>query len=131
MAFPLKLNQEEYESLIDFARKGTLNADGSINEELAHSLDAWLRLIEKNNGISRYFVLVQWQDADAPLPPGTNFPTVWPPTLRAAVTLISRPISRTDVDAVLSAKARNPVSVLVTRDPAGLVGWTAINEFFK
>ncbi len=131
MPFPLKLNQEEYEALVAFARKGTLLADGSVDADLAHGLDAWLRMIEEKNDVDRYFVWVQWQDQDAPLPAGTNFPTKWPPSLRAPLSLISRPISRTDVDSLLAAKARKPTNVLVTRDPAGLVGWTELDVFFK
>ncbi len=131
MPFPLALTQSEYETLIAFARKGTLEADGTINQDRAQGLESWLRGIEQKNGITRNFVLVQWQEQDAPLPPGVNFPTKWPPEMRTSISLISRAIARADVDAVLKAKAKKPTSVLVTRDPAGQVGWTALDEFFK
>lgn len=131
MAFPLQMNQSEYESLVEFARRGTLNADGTVNEDKAHGLDAWLRMIEKKNDIVRYFVMLQWQEQDAPLPPGTNFPEKWPPEMRASITLVTRPINRVDVDALLGAKAKKPTNILVTRDPAGRVGWTELDVFFK
>lgn len=131
MSFPLQLEQGEYETLIEFARRGTLNPDGSINQDKALGLDSWLRMIEQKNGVSRYFVLLQWQEQDAPVPAGNNFPTKWPPELRAPLSLVSRPISRSDADAVLAVKAKNPTNILVTRDPSGLVGWTEIDEFFK
>lgn len=131
MSFPLQLDQGEYETLIEFARRGTLNPDGSINQERAIGLNSWLRMIETKNGVSRYFVMLQWQEQDAPVPAGNNFPTKWPPELRAPISLVSRPITRADADAVLAVKAKNPTNVLVTRDPAGLVGWTEIDVFFK
>lgn len=131
MPFPLQLEQSEYESLIELARKGTLNADGTVNQELALGLDAWLRYIETKNGVERHFVWVQWQELDAPLPPGTNFPTKWPPELRATIALVGRAIAKADVEALLKTKAKNPTSVLVTRDPAAQVGWTEMDVFFK
>ena len=131
MGFPLQLEQGEYETLIEYARRGTLNADGTINQDSAIGLDAWLRAIEAKNGVSRYVVWVQWQEQDAPLPAGTRFPTKWPPEMRAPVVLISRPIAKSDVTALLAVKAKNPTSVLVTSDPAALVGWTELDAFFK
>ncbi len=131
MSFPLSLEQPEYETLIAFARQGTLNADGSVNQDRAQGLDAWLRLIEQKNGIKRNFVWIQWQEQDAPLPAGTNFPKKWPPEMRYPLTLISRPVARADVEQVLSVRATNPTSVLVTQDPAALVGWTELDVFFK
>lgn len=131
MAFPLSLTQEEYETLVAFARRGTLNNDGSTNQDSALGLDAWLRKIEGQNGVNRYAVWVQWQEQDQPLPPTAVFPEKWPPELRAYMELISRPISRIDVEELLKTRARRPMSVLVTKDPAALVGWTELDAFFK
>ena len=61
------------------------------------NLDSFLRSIEKANGITRYSLWVQWQDPTAPLPPGTNFPETWPPSLRYHIEFISRPVAQTDV----------------------------------
>lgn len=131
MSFPLQLEQPEYETLIAFARQGTLNADGTVNQDRAHGLDAWLRLIEQKNGIKRSLVWVQWQEQDAPLPAGTNFPKKWPPEMRHPLVLISRPVARADVEQLLSVRAKNPTSVLVTQDPAAVVGWTELDAFFR
>lgn len=131
MPFPLALTQSEYETLVAFARQGAVNADGTINQDRALGLESWLRLIEQKNGVERYFVWVQWQEQDAPLPAGTRFPEKWPPEMRTTISLISRDVARSDVDTLLKTKAKNPTSVLVTRDPAALVGWTEVDEFFR
>lgn len=131
MSFPLQLEQGEYETLIEYARQGTLNADGTVNQDKAHGLDAWLRWIEQKNGVVRNFVWVQWQEQDAPLPAGTNFPTKWPPEMRVPLALVSRPIAKVDVTAMLNVKAKNPTNILITKDPAAEVGWTEIDAFFK
>jgi hypothetical protein len=93
-------------------------------------LEQWLRLIEKHNDITRHFLMVQWQEVSAPLPAGTDFPSVWPPRLRRTIELVSRPIGKTDVEAVLAEHAVEPLDVLVTPDPNGLVGWTPIDAYF-
>lgn len=120
------LTQEQYSSLVALAREGAVHR----GPEIVQGLEAWLRLIESANGVQRSFVMVQWQEAGQPLPPGTFFPTTWPPELRATLELVTRPISRADVDTLLTAKAATPMSVLVTRDPNGIVGWTALDDFF-
>ncbi len=120
------LDQEQYEALIFFARRGA----GSDATTLTR-LEQFLRAIEKQNDIARSFLWVQWQELSAPLPPGTSFPTKWPPELRKAIELIGRPIARADVDAVIAQYASEPTSVLVTKDPAALVGWTKLEDYFR
>lgn len=124
------LSQEDYEALISFAREGAKDKDGSPIAEKARRLDEFLLSIEKKNGVKRDAIWVQWQELDAPLPPTASFPRTWPPELRFFIELISRKVSRADVDQVLSAHAKNPTSVLVTRDPAAQVGWTPLDDFF-
>lgn len=119
------LTQEEYEALIALARQGTAE-----EPEKARQLDEFLKVIEKRNGVVRSIVWVQWQEQDAPLPPGTNFPETWPPELRRKIELVTRPVSRADVDAVIDAHAKNPATILVTNDPAGVLGYTPIDDFF-
>lgn len=131
MPFPLSLNQADYEALVEFARQGTLDVSGYPVTEKARALDSFLRELESRNGIERYAVWVQWQEQDAPLPPGTTFPDKWPPELRFYLALTTRPIARADVDQLLRVKARSPISVLVTHDPGGQIGWTEIDVFFK
>lgn len=118
------LDQEQYEALIDFARRG------AVVPLQKRELDSYLESIEKQSGVTRYKLWVQWQEADAPLPPTTRFPETWPPEMRKYIEFLSRPIARSDVDELLEKRARNPVEVLVTPDPAALVGWTKVDEYF-
>lgn len=118
------LTQEQYESLIAFARKAVENDAVKLT-----ALDRWLRLIEKQNGIERDFLWVQWQELGGDPIPGA-FPDNYPPELRKSIELISRKIAKVDVEKVIEQYANEPTNVLVTRDPAGIVGWTAIDDFF-
>ena len=118
------LTQEQYEALIYMAR------EGATTPQKKTELDQFLRLIEKANNITRYFLMIQWQELSAPLPQGTNFPEVWPPKLRKTIELVTRPIAKVDVEEMLKKSASEPTAVLVTRDPAGIVGWTELDDFF-
>lgn len=130
MALQFTLTQEQYEALIKLANDGTLLPDGSVDVEKSRRLDEFLRSIELANNVKRSIVWVQWQEQDAPLPPGTDFPDKWPPELRQKIELITRPVARADVDALLRAKARRPITILCSRDPAGVLGYTPIDSFF-
>lgn len=120
------LSQEQYEALLALARVGA----ASVGPAKVVELEQWLKVIEKGNGITRDFLMVQWQELDEPLPPGTVFPDKWPPELRRSIELVTRPIAKADVDAVIAQYASNPDSILVTRDPNGVVGWTPVDQFF-
>jgi hypothetical protein len=124
------LSQDQYEALISLARDGTILPDGTTNVEKSRQLDAFLKLIEKANDVSRDLVWVQWQELDEPLPPGTLYPEVWPPDKRRKIEFVTRRVARADVDAMLAAHARNPTNVLVTRDPAGVLGYIPVADFF-
>lgn len=120
-----ELSQEQYEALISLARTGA-----ATDPNKQRQLESWLRLIEKANGVTRDLVVVLWQELDAPLPPGTFFPTQWPPELKRTVELVTRPVARADIDKVLEVHARNPLAVMCTKDPAGILGLTPIDDFF-
>lgn len=122
-----ELSQEEYESLIALARSGA-QASGDPNK--SRQLETWLRLIEKNNGVTRDLVVVIWQELNAPLPTGTFFPSTWPPNLKKTVELTTRRVARADIDRVLEVHAKNPTSIMCTRDPEGVLGLTPIDDFF-
>lgn len=126
----LTLTQEQYEALLSLAQQGTYDADGAINQDRALVLDAALMAIEKANGLTRHSLWIQWQDPVAPLPPGVRFPETWPPELRYFLQFISRPISRGDVLSLVKSKTPKAVNILVTPDPAALVGWTPVNDYF-
>jgi hypothetical protein len=118
------LNQEQYEALIALARRGC------TSEDQIHAIESFFGSIERANGIARSALWIQWQEADQELPPTTRFPEVWPPEQRYYLEFISRPIARSDVDLVLARHARQPVTVLVTKDPAAQIGWTPVDEYF-
>ena len=120
-----RLTQEEYEALLALARRGVTG-----NSQKTVDLDQWLHQIESRNGVIRYFLMVQWQEVSAPLPTGARFPDVWPEKLRRTIEFISRPIAKADVEALLAKYASEPIEVLVTPDPNGLLGWTPVDSYF-
>jgi hypothetical protein len=128
------LSQEEYEALIALARRGTHRCQHerhhSTDQLRAKELDSFLKQIEKENGITRYALWIQWQDPTAPLPPGTNFPETWPPDKRYYLEFISRPITQADVLAVVNPRTPNAQNIMVTPDPGALLGWTPIAQYF-
>ena len=120
----VKMSSEQYSALIALARQGITNG------EQARTLEAFLRDIDAENNVVRYVLLVQWQELDSPVPPGTKFPEKWPPEMRIFIERADRPIAKADVLGAIAKKAKNPHEILVTRDTAGLVGWTKIGQFF-
>lgn len=123
------LTQQEYEALIALAREGTKGADGQVNQDKAVGLERFLRSIEERNGVQRDMVWLQWQELDEPLPAGTRFPEQWPPEKRVYVEQVTRPIAKADLQEVLDANAKNPTSVMFTRDPGATYGWTEFDQY--
>jgi hypothetical protein len=121
----ITLDQTEYEALVALAQEGVANSPNRARE-----LNAFLTSIEKKNGIRRYFLAIRWQELNQPLPSATQFPESWPPTMSATLELITRPISRADVDQLLESRAKNPTSVMVTNDPGLRLGWTLLDDYF-
>jgi hypothetical protein len=124
-AMKIQLELEEYEALSFFAREGAADADKK------RQVEAFLQSIEKKNSVTRYFLVVQWQEAAYALPPTARFPNPWPPEMRFTLERTDRPIARADVEKVLSTKAKKPVTVMITTDPGGELGWQAIDTYFK
>lgn len=118
------LLQDEYNALIALAREGATTPDRQ------RAISDYVAMIDRRNGVSRYYLWVQWQEAGAELPAGTRFPDVWPPELRKKIERTDRPVARADVDAVLRANAASAVEVLVTRDPGAELGWTPYATYF-
>lgn len=117
---PVTMSNEAYEALVSLARRGATDP---------RAVDLFVRDIDKSNGINRFFLLARWHEVGKPLPPGTEFPAKWPAQQQTPIAL-SRPIDKSDVlDAILSITP-SPVSILVTSDPAGLVGWTELEVYF-
>lgn len=128
-ALTFTLTQQDYEALLGFARAGTLDGAGQVVHDKALRLEAFLRMIEEKNGVTRDIVWLQWQETGVPLPAGTSFPKRWPPELRVRVELVTRPISRADLEESLAAHAHNPMNVLYTRDPGAVYGWEEFSKY--
>lgn len=117
---PITMSEEAYEALVSLARRGA-------SDPLA--VDAFVRDIDKANGVSRYFLKLRWQVVGLPLPPGSNFPEVWPARQEMPLAM-NRPIAKSDVLDAIASVTPSAVSILVTSDPAGLVGWTELEVYF-
>lgn len=118
------LTQEQYQALVFLARKGAASSDAK------RVLETFLKDVEKNNGVTRYFLKVRWQELNAPLPKTTDFPAVWPPSQELDLERTDRPIAKADVLAAVLDTASSPTNILVTRDVGGLAGWTKVDDFF-
>lgn len=117
----IQLTEDEYTALVALARTGA--ATGNRVPEL----ELFLKSIEKKNAITRYFLVVRWQEADQREQPMTRFPTVWPPERQQVIERIDRPIARVDVEQVLAMYASNPITPMVTTDPSAQLGWTELD----
>lgn len=105
--------------------------DALITAALAGDTDEVLRLrglIDKANGIKRYFLFIRWQDVGGQPPPRIELGKGWPPKQTYQLEQ-DRPITREDVDVVLQQQAINPVGTQVTPDRSGVVGWTLLPDF--
>lgn len=118
------LTQQQYEALISLARIGATTPGAQ------RALDVFLRGIEVDNNVVRSLLWIQWQEMDQPVPTNVEFPRSWPPEQRYFLEFTTRPISKADVNAVVAKKAVKPTNILVTPDPAAIVGWTELDVFF-
>ena len=110
------------------ASNALINAAQAAADAGASTLDvlSLRNTIDQANGITRYFLKVRWVNAGDEQRPQLG--QEWPPTLEHDIEL-ERPIAREDVDQVLADQAKNPVTVLVTRDRNGVVGLTALDSY--
>lgn len=121
----IQLSEEEYAAIRGLAFASTPAGDKT------RQLAVFFRAIEKREGYPIYSILVRWQELNAPLPPGTNFPETWPPVWESRVDVAGRPVAMKDVNEMLKVKATNPELVLVTTDLGGTAGWTKAADFFR
>ena len=117
----ITLTQEEYEGLVALAHVGAV-------DQLP--LNQLLEQIEKNNGIKRYMLWVQWQDAAGVVPIGMEFPEKWPADLRTRIEQLDVPISRQQVEDTVALRANKPINLLVTDDPNAVLGWSTLDQWF-
>lgn len=116
----ITMERSEYDALINAAQAAE---DAEVSNLDVLSLR---NSIDEANGITRYFLKVRWVNAGDNQRPKLG--QTWPPTLEHDIEL-ERPISRTDVDQVITDQASNPVTILVTRDRRGNVGLTALDDY--
>lgn len=80
--------------------------------------------IDRQNSIQTYVAWVRWRDANAAPPRMSEPPASWPPQYQAQITL-AVPITKQYLVDFVAARTPNPAGIWITRDPAGLVGWTS------
>lgn len=118
MSTTVTLSYDEYSMLLDFAygRRSGLS-----------DLRALQKRIDDKNSIKRYLLNIRWMEIGGVPPSRIELKDAggWPPQ-QEFILRQDRPISRNDVDIVLGKQATNPVSVTVTSDERGIVGWTEL-----
>lgn len=114
----MNITRAQYDALIAAALGGNL-------EEVRRIRD----IVDKSNLIRRYVLYIRWQDGGGTPPRNIELGKPWPPELTTLLEL-DRPIGKDDVMTLVRSRAANPVSVLVTPDRAGVVGWSAIDTYF-
>ena len=122
----MDITTEQYSSLVALARAGV----GSDPSQLYY-LDELLRGIEKANDLVRHTLHVRWSETGGALPAQRNFPLNWPPTLEGTIERVGDPILKKEVLDYVASKTRGYYGVMVTRDPSKLVGWTAVEVYFR
>lgn len=86
--------------------------------------------INQRNDLNFCTLWVQWTERGQRVPVGASFPDRWPSEWRYRIDLFNRMPTRSDVTEVLTRRSSRPVDVLVTYDPAALVGWTQLDVLF-
>lgn len=124
MSTPISITLDEYIALLSLAKEGK-------DTDTILTIEDFAKAIDKRNGLTRYFLFVRWQEAKPALPPTTDFPAVWPPAYKMKLERTDRPIAQDDVTKALSTRAKDPQNILVTQDPAGNVGWTKGEDYFR
>jgi len=122
----MNITSEQYAALVALARKGA----GADTDQM-DLLDQFLLDIEAANDMVRYTLHVRWSETGGALPVQRNFPVNWPPTLEGTIERMDQPILKQDVADYVKSKSRAAYGIMVTRDPAKLVGWTELEVYFR
>jgi hypothetical protein len=120
----ITLSQQEYEDLVTLAKR-------TLNTPELRAFESSMAVIERRNGIEVSILALRWTEAGSPNPPHYTFPQSWPPEQEAVMRKVGGPITREEVEAELEARAKVPVTVLVSPDPGAELGWTTLDDFFK
>lgn len=114
---PITMSRAEYDALI---------AAGLADDTT--EIKRLQTIIDGANSIIRYRLQIRWQDIGGSRPTHIQLGLGWP-TDQSFLLELERPIARADVDIVTSTQAQNPVSIMVTRDPEGIVAWTLVDSY--
>lgn len=121
----LTISEEQWDTLISLAQQGATTA------EARRQVETFLLEIEEANSIVRYSLRVRWQEAGAMLPANVSFPRSWPPEYEITIRKLGVPVLRSDVETAVRQRAKNPVSIMVSKDPGGEYGWQTIDQYFR
>lgn len=113
----ISLSRDQYDLLLSYARRER------APDEL---LDDTQRRIDAANGVRRFALNIRWMARGGAAPTRIDIGKGWPPTQQFLLKM-DRAITREDVNAILRAQPSTPVSVNVTSDPRGVVGWTELD----
>lgn len=116
---PISLSRDQYELLLSYARR-----EREVDDLLADTQ----RRIDQANAVRRFVLNIRWMARDGASPRRIDIGKGWPPTQQVLLKM-ERAIAREDVDAILRAQPSTPVSVNVTSDPRGVVGWTELDAW--
>lgn len=116
---------EEYEAMVTLAIDACRRSP-----EAAVRFSELVAKVNQRNDLSFRTLWVQWTERGQPLPLDANFPVRWPDAWRYRLDLFNRTPTRKDVEEILARHATRPVDVLVTYDPAALVGWSQLDRLF-
>lgn len=116
---PVTLTRSQYESLL-----AAIDGDEQVDTAAIRAA------IDSANGIQRFLLRIRWLETggSTAVPFSIREGGDWPPQQTFELRQ-DRAIAREDVDDVVRTQATNPVDVQVTPDPAGVVGWTGVDDY--
>lgn len=114
----IELTRPQYDALMNAALAGDVAEVQRLRD-----------IIDKANAVKRYYLSIRWQDVGGRPPPRIRLSEGWPRDQTYLLEL-DRPIARADVDSILEQQASNPVTVMVTPDRNGVVGWSLLEDYF-
>ena len=90
----------------------------------------FIEKLEQDNGITRYRLLVRWQDPNAPAPPGQAYPVSHPPFSTGLLELTRLPV-RVDAEGLAKSSAPQAINIMVSKDLEGQGGWHTLDGYFQ
>jgi len=124
MPTTVTMDLEDYTSLAARAEEQALSTGGYVQvREMTEK-------IERANGITRYYLLARWRDADAGPIGNHEAGDDWPPLQTLEVVRHTNPWDFDSVMVAIHEITIHPFSIELTRDRTGVVGWKDISSFF-